>query len=252
VGTAGARCGRLFAMSDPSAVMNLMMRYPGNRAFAGELIDYLVADDAWGPRGGNLYLVSGAFDQAGVFGSESLLERSIADHLQSLGDWVGRLSREGLPKAMAWLIAALTTLGVIAFSIKVATRPYTRPMPRYARATPLIAQGGLAGRAAVLGAPSTSRALLVLELQSAFEAAVRDRLSLDRNASSGEVRASLLSAATLTRAQLAELDAFFDHIRAAERALSSSRQIRVTQEAIARMKEAMSDILASLPGDLTR
>jgi hypothetical protein len=37
--------GRLFAMGDPSAVINLMLRYPGNRAFAAGLASYLVEAD---------------------------------------------------------------------------------------------------------------------------------------------------------------------------------------------------------------
>jgi hypothetical protein len=46
--------GRLFSMGDPSALINLMMRYPGTRSFATGLISYLVEDDLWGARGGNL------------------------------------------------------------------------------------------------------------------------------------------------------------------------------------------------------
>ncbi len=36
--------GRLFAMGDPSAVINQMLRYPGNRAFVSGLVHYLVED----------------------------------------------------------------------------------------------------------------------------------------------------------------------------------------------------------------
>ena len=43
--------GRLFAMADPSATMNLMLRYPGNRSFAEGLVDYLVEDDSLGTSG---------------------------------------------------------------------------------------------------------------------------------------------------------------------------------------------------------
>ena len=42
-------------------------------------------------------------------------------------------------------------------------------MPTFARPVPLVAQGGVAGRAAVLCAPTTPRALAVLELKSALE-----------------------------------------------------------------------------------
>jgi len=36
--------GRLFAMSDPSATINHMLRYPGNRAFVAGLVRYLAND----------------------------------------------------------------------------------------------------------------------------------------------------------------------------------------------------------------
>ena len=39
-----AKSGRLFAMGDPSVVINEMLRYPGNRAFASGLLKYLVGE----------------------------------------------------------------------------------------------------------------------------------------------------------------------------------------------------------------
>jgi hypothetical protein len=44
----------------------------------------------------------------------------------------------------------------------------------------VVAQGGIAGHAAVLGAPATSRALAVLELKSALEEELATRLGLQR------------------------------------------------------------------------
>ena len=65
-GAAVGRCGRLFAMGDPSSVMNMMLRYPGNRTFAARLVEYLVGDDTWGKRSGALYLVANEFSQRGT------------------------------------------------------------------------------------------------------------------------------------------------------------------------------------------
>ena len=50
----GGQCGRLLAMADPSAFINLMLRYPGNRNFARGVLKYLLEDDSWGRRAGTL------------------------------------------------------------------------------------------------------------------------------------------------------------------------------------------------------
>ena len=60
-----AKSGRLFAMGDPSVVINEMLRYPGNRAFANGLAKYLVENDAGVSRGGKLYVVANDFSQKG-------------------------------------------------------------------------------------------------------------------------------------------------------------------------------------------
>src|SRR6185369_6512064 len=76
---ATGKCGRLFAMGDPSAVMNSMLRYPGNRALAGRLVEYLVGDDTWGHRGGTLYIVTNDFTERGSFGNRSGLAAALDD-----------------------------------------------------------------------------------------------------------------------------------------------------------------------------
>ena len=88
-----------------------------------------------------------------------------------------RAATEGLPATAAVLLAAVAAGLAALWAISAATRRYRRVAPRYARATPLVAQGGLAGRArgAVRG-NDASRALAVLELKAALEEALRDRL----------------------------------------------------------------------------
>ncbi len=86
-GVIGQR-GRLFAMGDPSAVINLMLRYPENRQFAERLLDYLVEDDTWGARKGKLYLVANEFSQQHASSdplSPRFLSQSTAGSRQQLG-----------------------------------------------------------------------------------------------------------------------------------------------------------------------
>ncbi|HEX7666039.1 MAG TPA: DUF4350 domain-containing protein, partial [Polyangiaceae bacterium] len=77
--------GRLLVVGDPSIVINSMLRYPGNKAFAKGLVKYAGDDDTWGRRGGKVYIVSDAFDQTGTFGEESKLG-SFGDKLRGLSD----------------------------------------------------------------------------------------------------------------------------------------------------------------------
>src|SRR5205085_4773633 len=62
--------GRLLAVGDPSIVMNSMLRYGGNKAFAKGIIKYSVDQDSWGKRGGRLFIASGSFEQKGTFGED--------------------------------------------------------------------------------------------------------------------------------------------------------------------------------------
>ena len=173
------RCGRLLAMGDPSAVMNLMLRYPGNRAFAARLVDYLGrGDDTWGRRSGNLYFVANDFAGRGSYGKHGGLSGAIDDRLEALARLVAETRRDGLPATLAVLLAALC-------AGEQPCGPYRAPPAdteglrrEYARPTPLVAQGGLAGRAAVLSADTTHRALVVLELKAALEEAVRERMGI--------------------------------------------------------------------------
>lgn len=156
--------GRLFAMADPSTLVNLMMRYPGNRALAQGLVEYLVEDDAWGARGGSLYMLSNRLDQGGHFGRAEGIAGQLAQAASSASDALAEMHQEGLPSPLALGLAALTAIAALGWSGVHAMRRYRQSQPRHALPTPLLAQGGLPGRAAVLAAPTTDRALVVAEL----------------------------------------------------------------------------------------
>jgi len=158
--------GRLFAMGDPSAVINLMLRYPGNRAFAAGLVDYLVEDDSWGPRGGKLYLLSNRFTQTGRFARAEGVAGQIGEAADSAKESLRAWHDEGLPPGLSLGLAAVAALAALGWAFLHAIRGYRRLDPRYASETPLLMQGGVPGRAAVLGAPTTDRALVVVELDS--------------------------------------------------------------------------------------
>jgi len=251
LGTEG-RCGRLFAMGDPSALMNLMLRYPGNRTFATHLVDYLVGDDTWGRRGGTLYLVANEFSQSGTFGSRGGVLASIDERLEGLARLVADTRREGLPSAVALVLAvAGATLSVL-WAILASTRRYRRATPRYARAVPRVAEGGLAGRAAVLSAESTHRALAVLELKSALEETLRQRLELGETAGARDITQEIDRRGALGRRNSEVLRELFAEMAKAEASVTRTERLRVTTGTVRSMHDRMKTILAELDQALDR
>lgn len=221
--------GRLFAMGDPSAFINLMLRYPGNRKFAEGLLGYLVEPDTWGERGGKLYIVANRFQQKGQFGDRGNVLHQLG---QALADTVSEVHERGLPDPLPLIFAALACLGIMAWALLAAARPRPRPTPRYSMAEPLVAQGGPSGRIAALAAPSTDGALGLSELRAAALDLLGERLSLGRAPSTKLVlselqRRELLSPSTLQdlSAALAELHEIDQRIIKKQRRLIASNKL---------------------------
>ncbi|HEX4335680.1 MAG TPA: DUF4350 domain-containing protein [Polyangiaceae bacterium] len=239
------RCGRLLAMGDPSAVMNLMLRYPGNRAFAARLVEYLVGDDTWGRRSGNLYIVANDFTERGTYGKHGGFMGALDERLEALARLVAETRRDGLPAALAILLGALSAGGATLWAISRATRKYRKAAPRYARPTPLVAQGGLAGRAAVLSAETTHRALVVLELKAALEEAVRERMGIP-DASLPWLAEEIDRQDALSRRNSDALRQVVTEMARAEAAVSHTERIAIPDAAIRKMHETVTGILAEL------
>ena len=181
-----APLGKLFAMGDPSALINQMLRYPGNRAFATGLIHYLAPELAATARVGNprgrLLVLANDFTETGV--SEGVLgdlKSEIDGRFETATRELGRLFQGGLTGLVGVVAAALVALGVGLWTTSVASRTYQRKVPSFARSIGTLAHGGAAGRAAVLSAPSTPRALAVLELKSALEESIAHELGFPSN-----------------------------------------------------------------------
>ena len=169
--------GRLLAVGDPSIVMNSMLRYGGNKNFARGLIRYSVDHDSWGKRGGRLFIASGGFEQKGNFGDE---ESSWSDWKRALLDALEVMRHDGMPSWIAYGLAIAIGLALVVWVGSRAGRLHKPITPRFVRKTPAVAQGGVAGHAAVIAAPQTSRVLAVLELKSALEEQLTSILGLPK------------------------------------------------------------------------
>ncbi len=242
--------GRLFAMGDPSAFINLMLRYPGNRACAEGLIDYLVEDDSWGKRQGRLFIVVNRFKQTGHFGGRSGLMQELEEYWSGFKELLSDTHDDGLPDWVALTFGGLIALAGVVWMGSVATRSYKRLAPRYARQTPMVAQGGIAGRAAVLAAPTTHRALAMLELKAALSERLAERLELGSPGSSELLHQ--LEQRGVTPHTLAELRQVFGELSRIENAVVASQPLRVTAPSVRRMREDITRLLSDVEEQLGR
>ncbi len=241
-----AKRGRLFAMGDPSAVINLMLRYPGNRAFAKHLVTYLVDRDDWGERGGKLYLVANAFRQRGQFGGGQGPLRKLGDAIGGFGDALKDAHRDGLPRTAALALAAVALALCLIWALEHALRLYRRYVPRYALGTPLVGQGGVAGRAAVLAAPTTDRALLLSEMRSALTEGLAERLDADPRASSARLLEQARASGRLDAAGVQALAATFADLDRALTALGQGRRLFVPERRVTALHHKMMEILSQI------
>ena len=243
-----ANRGRLFVMGDPSAVINLMLRYPGNRKFSEGLINYLVEPDTWGKRGGDLYLLSGNFSQQGRFGGEEHL----LDELESFGrdfwETVADFHDDGVPREVAFLLGALCLLIAGLSTLFTAARPYRGSKPRYAAEQPLLMQAGAAGRAALLAADTTHPALAALELKSALEETVAEKLGLESTPDASTLPKLLEQRAWLNTSDLRQLSHFVREMKRIEDAVVASNPIRVRDGDVTRHAQTLSKILTAIDG----
>jgi hypothetical protein len=236
-----ANRGRLFAMGDPSAFINLMLRYPGNRKFADGLITYLVEPDAWGERGGKLYFVANHFQQKGQFGERGGLLSGMG---QALADAFSDVHEHGLPEPLPLLLAALGCLAVMAWALLYAARPRARAAPRYSAPEPLVAQGGVAGRVAVLSAPSTDAALGLSELRAAALELLGERLNIGRGPSAKLVLAEIQRRQLLSEPAWLDLNSALSELRIIEdRIVKKQRRLIPAARLEALRKKLMAAVL---------
>lgn len=170
--------GRLFAMGDPSAFINMMLRYPGNRAFAQGLVHYLADGDATEPRRGRLFILANEFGERGSFGGVTPLRKTIDRKIEAFVEALDELRQNGFPWWLHMLVAAATAFVVVWWVLRSLVRLYKSRLPRFARAVPLVAQGGVAGRVAVLSSDVSPPALALLEVRSALVEALSAHLDM--------------------------------------------------------------------------
>ncbi len=237
--------GRLLVVSDGSVVINTMLRYPGNRHFAEALSSYLVEDEGTTKRSGKLYLLSNRFSQRGTFGAGL----DVGTRLRQRGERLFSMLHEGLPDALILALAAVAGLVVFGWARRNAWLHYARVRPHYLAPTPTLAQGGLAGRAAVLAAPSTHPTLALLELRASLLEGLSEHLRLH----SGPSREALLHALqtrALSPDSLARVRSLLTELDAIESSFAAGQVANISNATVTRLHRYALDIFAEL-GDVS-
>lgn len=241
--------GRLFAMSDPSALVNMMLRYPGNRAFASGLARYLVDEDGPQPRKGRLFVVANRFGEEGTFGGETSLRKDLDSQLKALSRALEEARRDGLPGGVLIALAALAAIGLTIWTARASARPYRSPLPRYARPTPLVSQGGAAGRFAVLAAPSSPRSLAFLELKSAMFEALALRFGLESEPSPDALMRLVERAGTLDERAHSAFKEVLATMQRVEASLVAGKPANVSRPALLHAAKVTREVLAACNAD---
>ncbi len=206
VAVAGAvQKGRLLVVADSSIVINQMMHYPGNRAFARGLLQYSVDDDTWGKRGGKLYLAVGNIEQRGHYGEEESWLSDLRDKGRELEDWLRQVRDKGMSGGVSYALAIVLGLALVIWVGRRAGKVHQAVAPRFTRRTPVVAHGGLAGHLAVVASPHASRSLAVLEWKGALEEELKLLLGVRRLPTSDVLLRDLGSRNWLDGQELAQL-----------------------------------------------
>ena len=238
-----AKSGRLFAMGDPSVVINEMLRYPGNRAFASGLLKYLAENDAGVSRGGKLYILANDFGEKGHFGGSRGALAELSNVSETLSEFANELEKNGLPGTLSLALAALAGSGALAWAIHYSSRRYRRSVPRYALAPLLVAQGGLAGRAAVLSAPTTDPALVLLELRSALGEALAQRLNMSRLASPEQIIAELGKKPLFDATRVRQIADLFRALAEGQAPILARKRLKLDKERLNGLSRKVMEIL---------
>ena len=163
---------------------------------------------------------------------------------QALVDSLNDVHDHGLPEPLPLTLAALACLSIMAWALLNAARPRPHPSPRYSLAEPLVAQGGLSGRIAVLAAPSTDAALGLSELRAAARHLLGERLSLGRGASAKLVLGEISRRALLSDQLLRDLSSALTELRQIEERIVKKQRRPITPDKLESLrKKVMAAVL---------
>jgi hypothetical protein len=111
---------------------------------------------------------------------------------------------------------------------------------------PLVAQGGVAGRAAVLAAPTTRGALIVMELKAALEEGIVHHLGLSPGSPRTTVLETLEKIGSLDASQMETLKRLLREMDRAEASIAAAQPVKVRPHRVQSMNRQVKGILEQL------
>ena len=214
--------GRLVAIGDPSAFINSMMRYPGNRALARNLVAYLLDSGGEHKHDAKLTIAVNHFKERGSLGGG--MTGTIRDRLRGFFTAVDGVRREGFGGIASRIVAlAIATAAAIWVVVRAAFRSKI-PRPRYAAANPEaadVARGlddprlspllaGVSGTFAAARVRVTAAGVSVVH--DALEGAIAAREDL-RQMQRPDAVSKLASEAGLSAAEVRQVERAFVRLR---------------------------------------
>jgi hypothetical protein len=246
IALAGAvgRGGKLFAMGDPSVLINQMLRYPGNRAFATNLVRYLADDPASPAKRGRLFVVANRFSETGAFGGASTIvhgiENAASDAIQNARDF----SSDGLSGPLGLVLSAVLAAAAGAWTVKHASRVHRAVVPVFSRRTPVAAQGGASGRAALLSKGPESNVLAMIELKNALEEGLAHQIGIEGWVSSTTLLDQVKAKRALDEAGIRALKGILSDMATLETRLAAGRPARLRNSDLVQAARTTFDLLA--------
>jgi hypothetical protein len=157
--------GRLVIGGDPSVLINTMMRFPGNRQFARNLLGYLGARP-----GGRVHLIHSSFGTRGVYQSRSHAQNPVRELVLHVNDALARL---GSLTADAFAVRALAFVLALAAMTALTLRMWgARPSDRFGPTGPSGAAAGMAEKVALFSLPRANLLYPSLIAKRFFERAL--------------------------------------------------------------------------------
>ena len=133
--------GRLVISGDPSVLINTMMRFPGNRHFARNLLTQLA-----GRPGGRVHLVHSSFVARGVYHGRRA-QGPVREVVQSVNDALERLGRLAAEPTPARILALLlATVAALALGFRIWGN---KPSDRFGPTAPAGAVASVAEKVAI-------------------------------------------------------------------------------------------------------
>jgi hypothetical protein len=217
--------GRLVVCGDSSVFLNLMLRYPGNRAFAEGVVRYLLERDE-ANSSGRLYVLSGAFDQVGDYGHRSF-EEEVREQIDATLTHLQAAFKTGFP---LWMCSALGLVLVLALAFRARSQGSLNRVHivhGFAESGPRLPNPG--SRVELLSAKTTTPLLALAELSIALEGLLGERIGRTGPLSNRELELALTSFPPEDREPLrklrAELAEYKRELARTRRKIPSKREL---------------------------